>query len=246
MRAYAGIGCHYMVQWMDRSTDGFTQMGGEGANWIGEAPFSKRGHVFQNLGDGTYNHSGILALRWSVDTKTNVTYKILFNDAVAMTGGQPHEGKLTVDMIARQVREEGVERIALVTDEPHKYPMEIRWPAGMTIHHRNELDAVQRGLAEIPGVTVMIYDQTCASEKRRRRKRGEFPDPDKRVIINDLRGLRRLLRAIQLRCRAAGRDGIRPQAPDRSVELQQGFFLRERLLPVVRDGARSQDQEGHA
>jgi indolepyruvate ferredoxin oxidoreductase len=186
MRAYAGIGCHYMVQWMDRSTDGFTQMGGEGANWIGEAPFSKRGHVFQNLGDGTYNHSGILALRWSVDTKTNVTYKILFNDAVAMTGGQPHEGKLTVDMIARQVREEGVERIALVTDEPHKYPMEIRWPAGMTIHHRNELDAVQRGLAEIPGVTVMIYDQTCASEKRRRRKRGEFPDPDKRVIINDL------------------------------------------------------------
>ncbi|MCG7394418.1 indolepyruvate ferredoxin oxidoreductase family protein [Microvirga sp. ACRRW] len=186
MRAYAGIGCHYMVQWMDRSTDGFTQMGGEGANWIGESSFSKRGHVFQNLGDGTYNHSGILALRWSVDTKTNVTYKILFNDAVAMTGGQPHEGKLTVDMIARQVREEGVERIALVTDEPHKYPKTIRWPSGMTIHHRDELDAVQRDLAEIPGVTVMIYDQTCASEKRRRRKRGEFPDPDKRVIINDL------------------------------------------------------------
>ena len=122
MRAYAGIGCHYMVQWMDRSTDGFTQMGGEGANWIGEAPFSKRGHVFQNLGDGTYNHSGVLALRWSIHTKTNVTYKILFNDAVAMTGGQTHEGGLTVDMIARQVREEGVERIALVTDEPDKYP----------------------------------------------------------------------------------------------------------------------------
>jgi len=186
MRAYAGIGCHYMVQWMDRSTEGFTQMGGEGANWIGEAPFSKRGHVFQNLGDGTYNHSGVLALRWSIHTKTNVTYKILFNDAVAMTGGQPHEGKLTVDMIARQVREEGVERIALVTDEPHKYPKEMRWPSGMTIHHRSELDSVQRLLAEIPGVTVMIYDQTCASEKRRRRKRGEFPDPDKRVIINDL------------------------------------------------------------
>jgi indolepyruvate ferredoxin oxidoreductase len=186
MRAYAGIGCHYMVQWMDRSTEGFTQMGGEGANWIGEAPFSRRGHVFQNLGDGTYNHSGVLALRWAIHTKTNVTYKILFNDAVAMTGGQKHEGGLTVDMIARQVREEGVERIALVTDEPHKYPKEIRWPAGMTIHHRSELDAVQRQLAEIPGVTVMIYDQTCASEKRRRRKRGEFPDPDKRVIINDL------------------------------------------------------------
>ena len=181
-----GIGCHYMVQWMDRSTEGFTQMGGEGANWIGEAPFSKRGHVFQNLGDGTYNHSGVLALRWSIHTKTNVTYKILFNDAVAMTGGQPHEGKLTVDMIARQVREEGVERIALVTDEPHKYPKEMRWPSGMTIHHRSELDSVQRQLAEVSGVTVMIYDQTCASEKRRRRKRGEFPDPDKRVIINDL------------------------------------------------------------
>jgi indolepyruvate ferredoxin oxidoreductase len=186
MRAYAGIGCHYMVQWMDRSTEGFTQMGGEGANWIGESPFSKRGHVFQNLGDGTYNHSGVLALRWSIHTKTNVTYKILFNDAVAMTGGQKHEGGLTVDMIARQVREEGVERIALVTDEPHKYPKEIRWPAGMTIHHRSELEAVQRQLADVPGVSVMIYDQTCASEKRRRRKRGEFPDPDKRVIINDL------------------------------------------------------------
>ena len=186
MRAYAGIGCHYMVQWMDRSTDGFTQMGGEGANWIGEAPFSNRGHVFQNLGDGTYNHSGVLALRWSVDTKTNVTYKILYNDAVAMTGGQKHEGGLTVDMIARQVRAEGVERIALVTDEPHKYPKSIQWPSGMTIHHRDELDAVQRELAAMPGVTVMIYDQTCASEKRRRRKRGEFPDPDKRVIINDL------------------------------------------------------------
>jgi indolepyruvate ferredoxin oxidoreductase len=186
MRAYAGIGCHYMVQWMDRATDGFTQMGGEGANWIGESAFSKRGHVFQNLGDGTYNHSGVLALRWAVHTKTNVTYKILFNDAVAMTGGQRHEGGLTVDMIARQVHAEGVGRIALVTDEPDKYPKSVRWPEGMTIHHRDELDQVQRSLAEIPGVTVMIYDQTCASEKRRRRKRGEFPDPDKRVIINDL------------------------------------------------------------
>ena len=186
MRAYAGIGCHYMAQWMDRSTDGFTQMGGEGANWVGESNFSKRGHVFQNLGDGTYNHSGALALRWAVDTKTNVTYKILFNDAVAMTGGQRHEGGLTVDMIARQVRAEGVERIALVTDEPDKYPKSIEWPKGMTIHHRTELNDVQRMLAEAPGVSVMIYDQTCASEKRRRRKRGDYPDPDKRVIINEL------------------------------------------------------------
>ncbi|HEX2553571.1 MAG TPA: indolepyruvate ferredoxin oxidoreductase family protein [Microvirga sp.] len=186
MRAYAGIGCHFMSQWMDRNTNGFTQMGGEGANWVGESTFSTRGHVFQNLGDGTYNHSGSLALRWAVHTKTTVTYKILFNDAVAMTGGQRHEGGLTVDMIARQVRAEGVERIALVTDEPEKYPHTIQWPAGMSIHHRDDLDAVQRELATVPGVSVMIYDQTCASEKRRRRKRGEFPDPDKRVIINDL------------------------------------------------------------
>ncbi len=186
MRAYAGIGCHFMAQWMDRSTEGYTQMGGEGANWIGEAPFSTRGHVFQNLGDGTYNHSGSLALRWAAHTKTTVTYKILFNDAVAMTGGQPHEGSLTVDMIARQVSAEGVETVRLVTDEPGKYPAGTAWPAGMTIHHRDDLDAVQRELSAVPGTSVLIYDQTCASEKRRRRKRGAFPDPDKRVIINDL------------------------------------------------------------
>jgi indolepyruvate ferredoxin oxidoreductase len=186
MRAYAGIGCHYMAQWMDRGTEGFTQMGGEGANWIGESPFSTRSHVFQNIGDGTYNHSGSLALRWAAHTKTNVTYKILYNDAVAMTGGQPHEGALTVDMIARQVRAEGFQRIALVTDEPDKYPATVQWPAGITINHRDDLDAVQRDLAETGGPSVLIYDQTCASEKRRRRKRGSFPDPDRRVIINDL------------------------------------------------------------
>ncbi len=185
MRAYAGIGCHYMVQWMDRETTGFTQMGGEGANWIGEASFSKRNHVFQNLGDGTYNHSGYLALRASCAAKVNVTYKILFNDAVAMTGGQKHDGDLTVPVIARQVAAEGVERVVVVTDEPGKYPAGTLWPAGLTIHHRDELDAVQRELAAVPGVTVMIYDQTCASEKRRRRKRGQFPDPDKRVLINE-------------------------------------------------------------
>ncbi|WP_284177757.1 indolepyruvate ferredoxin oxidoreductase family protein [Rhabdaerophilum sp. SD176] len=185
-RAYAGIGCHYMVQWMDRETEGFTQMGGEGTNWIGEAPFSTRDHVFQNLGDGTYNHSGVLALRWAIATKTNITYKILFNDAVAMTGGQHHEGNLTPDMIARQVRAEGVERIAVVSDEPDKYGPEYTWPAGVSFHHRSELMPVQKELAGIPGVTVMIYDQTCAAEKRRRRKRGLYPDPDKRVLINEL------------------------------------------------------------
>jgi indolepyruvate ferredoxin oxidoreductase len=186
MRAYAGIGCHYMVQWMDRGTEGFTQMGGEGANWIGEAPFSKRGHIFQNLGDGTYNHSGVMALRWAVDTETNITYKILFNDAVAMTGGQAHEGNLSVPMIARQVAAENVQRIAIVTDEPDKYAPGEKWPAGTTIHHRLDLDTVQRELAAIPGCTVLIFDQTCAAEKRRRRKRGTYPDPDKRVLINTL------------------------------------------------------------
>ena len=186
MRAYAGIGCHYMVQWMDRETEGFTQMGGEGANWIGEAAFSTRNHVFQNLGDGTYNHSGVLAIRWSVATKTNVTYKILFNDAVAMTGGQTHEGNLTPDAIARQIRAEGVERIAVVSDDPGKYDHHYAWPAGTSFHHRSELGVVQSELAAIPGVTAMIYDQTCAAEKRRRRKRGLMPDPDKRVLINEL------------------------------------------------------------
>ncbi len=186
MRAYAGIGCHYMVQWMDRATEGFTQMGGEGANWIGEAPFSTRGHVFQNLGDGTYNHSGVLALRWAVATGTSITYKILFNDAVAMTGGQRHEGGLTVDAIARQVRAEGVERLAVVSDEPEKYGAGHSFPSGTSFHHRDDLDAVQRELAGQGGVTVMIYDQTCAAEKRRRRKKGGFPDPDQRVIINEL------------------------------------------------------------
>ena len=185
-RAYAGIGCHYMAQWMERETLGFTQMGGEGANWIGEAPFSARGHVFQNLGDGTYNHSGYLAIRAGIASGVNMTYKILFNDAVAMTGGQANDGGLTVPQIAAQVAAEGAKRIAVVTDEPWKYAKDTEWPRGLTVHHRDELDAVQRELATVPGLTVLIYDQTCAAEKRRRRKRGAFPDPDKRVVINDL------------------------------------------------------------
>ena len=186
MRAYAGIGCHYMAQWMDRSTLGYTQMGGEGANWIGEAPFSKRPHVFQNLGDGTYNHSGYMAIRGAIASGVNITYKILFNDAVAMTGGQANDGGLTVPQIARQVAAEGARRVVVVTDEPWKYARSEDWPRGLTIHHRDDLNAVQIELAAIPGVTVLIYDQTCAAEKRRRRKRGRFPDPDKRVIINEL------------------------------------------------------------
>jgi indolepyruvate ferredoxin oxidoreductase len=185
-RAYAGIGCHYMAQWMDRKTLGYTQMGGEGANWIGEAPFSKRDHVFQNLGDGTYNHSGYLAIRAAIASGVKMTYKILFNDAVAMTGGQANDGGLTVDQIARQVAAEGARKVVVVTDEPWKYPDTTDWPRGLTVHHRDDLDAVQRALTEVPGTSVLIYDQTCAAEKRRRRKRGAFPDPLKRVVINDL------------------------------------------------------------
>ncbi|MGA8323434.1 MAG: indolepyruvate ferredoxin oxidoreductase family protein, partial [Xanthobacteraceae bacterium] len=186
MRAYAGIGCHYMAQWMDRSTLGYTHMGGEGANWVGEAPFSNRNHVFQNLGDGTYNHSGYMAIRAAIAANTNITYKILFNDAVAMTGGQANDGGLTVPQVARQVAAEGAKRVVIVTDEPDKYPQDTAWPKGVTIHHRDDLITVQKTLAEVPGVTILIYDQTCAAEKRRRRKRHTFPDPDKRVIINEL------------------------------------------------------------
>ncbi|MFI0848808.1 indolepyruvate ferredoxin oxidoreductase family protein [Mesorhizobium sp. IMUNJ 23232] len=183
--AAAGIGCHFMALWMDRSTSGFTAMGGEGAQWVGQAPFTTREHIFQNLGDGTYNHSGSLAMRFAKASGANITYKILYNDAVAMTGGQPHEGGLTVFAIAEQVRAEGIERIAVVSDEPDKYGP-ANFPTGTTVNHRDDMDRVQRELREVKGVSVLIYDQTCAAEKRRRRKRGTFPDPDKRVIINEL------------------------------------------------------------
>ncbi len=184
MRAYAGIGCHYMVQRMDRATEGYTQMGGEGANWIGEAPFSTRGHVIQNLGDGTYDHSGVLPIRWAVAAGVNITFKILFNDAVAMTGGQSLEGNLTVDKIARQVAAEGASKVVVVTDEPGKYRAADL--AGAAVKPRADLDEVQRELAEISGTSVLIYEQTCAAEQRRRRKRGLLPDPDRRVVINEL------------------------------------------------------------
>ena len=188
-RAMAGIGCHGMSMWMpDRNTQTITHMGGEGVNWIGQAPFTKEQHVFQNLGDGTYYHSGLLAIRASIDAGVNITYKILFNDAVAMTGGQPviPEGQLTPAEISQQVTAEGAKRVVVVSDEPDKYPIGTNWAPGVTIHHRDELDAVQRELRQIPGCTVLIYDQTCAAEKRRRRKRGTFPDPQKRAFINDL------------------------------------------------------------
>ena len=185
-RATAGIGCHFMAVWMDRSTSTFTHMGAEGASWIGQAPFTNEKHIFANLGDGTYYHSGLLAIRAAVAAKVSMTYKILFNDAVAMTGGQHHDGPLDPAIISRQIAAEGVSPIIVVTDEPDKYPSGVNWAPGVTVRHRDELDAVQRELRVLPGVSALIYDQTCASEKRRRRKRNEFPDPARRAVINEM------------------------------------------------------------
>ncbi|MBN8510552.1 MAG: indolepyruvate ferredoxin oxidoreductase family protein [Burkholderiales bacterium] len=187
-RATAGIGCHFMAVWMDRSTSTFTQMGGEGVPWIGQAPFTKDKHVFANLGDGTYFHSGLLAIRQSIAAGVNVTYKLLYNDAVAMTGGQQvgerPEGH-SVLQIQKSLVAEGVKKLVIVTDQPEKYTG-AALEAGVTVHHRDELDRIQREFREIPGTTVIIYDQTCATEKRRRRKRGKLATPDKRVVINEL------------------------------------------------------------
>ncbi|UWQ30485.1 indolepyruvate ferredoxin oxidoreductase family protein [Leisingera sp. M523] len=182
-RAYAGIGCHFMVQWMDRETTGFTHMGGEGVNWVGEAPFSNRKHVFQNLGDGTYNHSGVQAIRAALAEGTNITYKILYNDAVAMTGGQAAEGGLTAQQIAHELTAMGVKTMAVVYDEKEDVDASL-FPAGMRMHERAEMMKIQREFEEVEGVSAIIYIQTCAAEKRRRRKKGQFPDPDQRVFIN--------------------------------------------------------------
>ncbi|OUR79458.1 indolepyruvate ferredoxin oxidoreductase [Alphaproteobacteria bacterium 46_93_T64] len=185
-RAMAGIGCHTMAVYMpNRRTQTYTHMGAEGANWIGQSPFTNEEHIFQNLGDGTYYHSGLMAIRAAAAADVNITYKILFNDAVAMTGGQPFDGPLSPWLISKQIDAEGVKKIYVVTDEPDKYESGTDWAPGVTIHHRDDLDKVQRELREIKGVTVLIYDQTCAAEKRRRRKRGTFPDPAKRAFIND-------------------------------------------------------------
>ena len=187
-RAVAGIGCHYMANWMDRSTSTFTQMGGEGVPWVGQAPFTNEQHIFANLGDGTYFHSGLLAIRQSIAAGVNITYKILYNDAVAMTGGQRvgerPEGH-SVLQIMNSVISEGVQKLVIVTDQPEKYDGVALAP-GVTVHHRDELDRIQREFREIKGCTALIYDQTCATEKRRRRKRGTMAEPDKRVVINEL------------------------------------------------------------
>ncbi len=184
--AQAGIGCHFMASWMQRDTVGLIQMGGEGVDWVSHAMFTREPHVFQNLGDGTYYHSGYLAIRQAVAAKATMTYKILYNDAVAMTGGQPVDGRLSVDAIARQVESEGVVHVAVVSDAPARYHAQRhRFPAGTTFHDRSELDAVQRRLRAMAGVTVLIYEQTCAAELRRRRRRGEAVDPPRRLFIHD-------------------------------------------------------------
>ena len=222
-RAMAGIGCHFMATWMDRSTIGFTQMGGEGVPWVGQQPFSTERHVFANLGDGTYFHSGLLAIRQSIAAGVNITYKILYNDAVAMTGGQQvgerPEGH-SVIQIAHSLLAEGVAREVVVTDEPEKYSARQaqgeRLPAGVEVRHRDELDRIQREFREIKGTTAIIYDQTCATEKRRRRKRGVLVDPAVRVVINDLV------------CEGCGDCGVHSNCL--SVEPLETEFGRKRVI----------------
>ena len=217
-RAMAGIGCHFMATWMDRSTVGFTQMGGEGVPWSGQQPFSNDQHIFANLGDGTYFHSGSLALRQSIAAGVNITYKILYNDAVAMTGGQQvgerPEGH-SVLQIAQSMQAEGAARIVVVTDEPEKYEG-VGLGQAIAVRHRDELDAVQREFRAIPGTSVIIYDQTCATEKRRRRKRGSMVDPAKRVMINELV------------CEGCGDCGV--QSNCLSVEPLETEFGRKRQI----------------
>ncbi|OZI27466.1 indolepyruvate ferredoxin oxidoreductase family protein [Bordetella genomosp. 7] len=182
-QALAGVGCHYMAAWMDRDTGGLTQMGGEGVDWVGASRYIEMPHVFQNMGEGTYYHSGYLAIRQAVAARANITYKILFNDAVAMTGGQPVDGPISVPQICQQLQGENVARIVITTDEPEKY-RGVKLPDGVDVHHRRELDRIQRELRDTRGVTVLIHDQTCAAEKRRRRKKQQFPDPPRRLLIN--------------------------------------------------------------
>ena len=183
-RAVAGIGCHYMATWMPRNTATYTQMGGEGVTWIGQAPFTSTRHIFQNLGDGTYFHSGVLAIRAAIAAGSTMTFKLLYNDAVAMTGGQPLEGGFSVAQLTHQLAAEGVRLIAVVSENPQRHHGVTHFAPSVTLHHRDELDTVQKQFREQPGVSVIIYDQTCAAEKRRRRKRHDMPDVAQRVFIN--------------------------------------------------------------
>ena len=182
-RAYAGIGCHYMALWMDRNTEGYTHMGGEGANWIGEAPFSTREHIIQNMGDGTYNHSGIMSIRASVAANVNITYKILYNDAVAMTGGQQHDGDIGALEILQELKAIGVKKVIGVFDEKEQLNLD-KFKQVADMRPRDKIIETQEELRKVKGVTAIVYIQTCAAEKRRRRKKNLFPTPNKRVFIN--------------------------------------------------------------
>ena len=245
--AMAGIGCHTLAIGMERNTKTFTHMGAEGATWVGATPLHRHAARLPEPGRRhLFPFRATWRSRHAVATNTNITYKILYNDAVAMTGGQPHDGNVHPWTISQQVHAEGVRRIALVSDEPDKYPIGTDWAPGVTFHHRDQLDEVQRELREYKGVSVLIYDQTCAAEKRRRRKRGTYPDPDQARVHQPggLRGLRRLLGRVQLPVGDAGRDRVRPQARDRPVVLQQGLLLPQRLLPELRHRRRRQAAPG--
>ena len=244
-RAYAGIGCHYMAHWMDRSTEGFTQMGGEGTNWIGEAPFSKTPHVFQNLGDGTYIHSGSLAIRAARAAGVNITFKILYNDAVAMTGGQSLDGGMTVSMILQQVQAEGVDKVVVVTDEPDKYPAGFI-PKGIPVYQPPRPAGGAEGAARGRGrVGAALRPDLRGREAAPAQARQVPRSRQARVHQSGrVRGLRRLRREVELRGGVAARYRARHQARDRPVGLQQGFLLPERLLPELRHGARRQGAQG--
>jgi indolepyruvate ferredoxin oxidoreductase len=234
-RAVAGIGCHYMVTWMDRSTATFTHMGGEGVPWVGQAPFTEEKHIFANLGDGTYFHSGLLAIRQSIAAKVPITYKILYNDAVAMTGGQPVDGILSVARITRQLEAEGVGKMVIVTDDPEKYAEITDLAPNVPIRHRDELDTVQRELREEPGVRADLRSglrHRSAAAPQTRQNAGHQPAGRHQRAC--LRRLRRLLGAIQLPVGHPGRNGLRHQAPDRPVLLQSGFLLPQGFLPEFR------------
>ena len=247
-RAVAGIGCHYMVTWMDRQTSTFTHMGGEGVPWVGQAPFTEEKHIFANLGDGTYFHSGLLAIRQAIAAKVPITYKILYNDAVAMTGGQPVDGILSVARITRQLEAEGVGKMVIVTNEPEKYAEITDLAPNVPIRHRDELDIVQRELREEPGVSRpdlrpgLRHRSAPAQEARQDAGRHQT----RRHQRTRLRRLRRLLGAVQLPVGGAGRDRLRHQAADRPVGLQPGFLLPERLLPQLRHRRRRHAEKGSA
>ena len=236
-----------MALWMDRNTETFTHMGGEGVPWVGIAPFTKEKHIFANIGDGTYFHSGSLAIRQAVASKANITYKILYNDAIAMTGGQHVDGDLSPQQITFQLHSEGIREIYLVSENPDAYPASDIAPGTKTAH-RDQLDAVMKTLREVKGASAIVFVQTCAAEKRRRRKRGTLEDPQRRVIhqFGRVRRLRRLLGAVELHLGRAAGDRDRAQAHHQPVDLQQGLFLRQGLLPVLRHRRRRQAAQPRA